>query len=87
MVVRAIYENGVFRPHEPVDIPDRTEVILHPEVVPSAPPGLVEFIPPDDPRFAHLDPGLARVYSILSRRYDDGGPPTNALETHNDHQP
>lgn len=28
--IRAVYENGVFRPLEPVDLPDRTEVNVEP---------------------------------------------------------
>jgi predicted DNA-binding antitoxin AbrB/MazE fold protein len=29
MTVRAIYENGVFRPIRPVDLPEHTEVDVH----------------------------------------------------------
>lgn len=35
MTVKAIYENGVFRPKEPVSLPERTEVeVLLPEAAP-----------------------------------------------------
>jgi len=34
MTVKAIYENGVFRPTEPVDLADRTEVRV---LIPSPP--------------------------------------------------
>ena len=30
--IHAIYENGVFRPTEPVDLPDRTAVEFEPRV-------------------------------------------------------
>ena len=33
MTVRAIYENGVFRPTQPVDLPDRTEVEFEPKAL------------------------------------------------------
>lgn len=35
--IRAIYENGVFRPLEPVDLPDRCEVEFEPRLVNPAP--------------------------------------------------
>jgi predicted DNA-binding antitoxin AbrB/MazE fold protein len=31
--VRAIYEHGVFRPREPVDLPEASEVFLTPEII------------------------------------------------------
>lgn len=77
--IRAIYENGVFRPTEPVDLPEGSKVTVAP-----CPEG--ERQPqPDDLEFAHLEPGLRRVYATLSRRYD-GGPPDGAAR-HNEHQP
>jgi predicted DNA-binding antitoxin AbrB/MazE fold protein len=33
MTVKAIYENGVFRPTEPVDLPDRSQVEFDPKIV------------------------------------------------------
>jgi predicted DNA-binding antitoxin AbrB/MazE fold protein len=33
MTVRAIYENGVFRPTKPVQLPERSEVEFDPKVV------------------------------------------------------
>ncbi len=33
MTVKAIYENGVFRPVAPVNLPERTEVEFDPKVV------------------------------------------------------
>ena len=54
--IHAIFEKGVFRPTEQVDLPENTAVVFEPHVVGS----------PDDPE--HLD----RVYEILSRRYSTG---------------
>ncbi len=33
MTVRAIFENGVFRPTEPVNLPDKAEVEFEPKVL------------------------------------------------------
>lgn len=33
MTVRAIYENGVFRPTEPVDLPEKAQVEFDPKVL------------------------------------------------------
>ncbi|HSI32394.1 MAG: antitoxin family protein [Phycisphaerae bacterium] len=35
MTIRAIYENGVFRPIEPVTLPERTEVSVSPLQAPA----------------------------------------------------
>ena len=57
MTIRAIFENGVFRPTEKVDLPEKAQVVFEPRLVPSdkAP-----------------TPAMARVYEILNRRYDTG---------------
>jgi len=34
MTIRAIYENGVFRPTEKVDLPESTSVVFEPRLVP-----------------------------------------------------
>jgi predicted DNA-binding antitoxin AbrB/MazE fold protein len=57
MTVKAIYENGVFRPIEPVSLPERAEV----EVI----------VPVANPSRAPTQP-MARIYEILSRSYDTG---------------
>ena len=54
--ITAVYENGVFRPTGPVDLPEGATVRIVPEVLRT----------PDEE--AHLD----RVYAILSRRYKSG---------------
>jgi predicted DNA-binding antitoxin AbrB/MazE fold protein len=54
--VRAIYENGVFRPLDAVDLPEASEVLL--ETYPVR-PGL-------------SPAGKRRIYEILSKRFDSG---------------
>lgn len=56
--IHAIYEKGVFRPTEPVDLPEGSPV----QIVPESRSASEEE--------AHLD----RVYEILSHRYDGGEP-------------
>jgi predicted DNA-binding antitoxin AbrB/MazE fold protein len=71
--VHAIFENGVFRPVEPVALPESTPVELEvrvPEVLGPPPP---------------MTPGLAQVYAILGERYSSGHADT--AERHNEHQP
>jgi hypothetical protein len=58
--IQAIYENGVFRPIGPVDLPEGSRVTLEPSRVEVLQPQ------PTDPEFAHLEPGLARIRAILS---------------------
>jgi predicted DNA-binding antitoxin AbrB/MazE fold protein len=61
--VHAIFENGVFRPVEPVSLPDRTSVELEVRL-----PG----------ERAPMSQGLAEVYAILGERFDSGHPDTAA---------
>ena len=70
MTVRAIYANGVFKPQEKVDLPDNTEVSFEPRIVAG-----------DKAPTA----AMAKIYEILSRRYDTGQ--TDLAELHDDHQP
>jgi predicted DNA-binding antitoxin AbrB/MazE fold protein len=57
-VIHAIYENGVFRPTEPVDLPASSEVEM-------------EFrpVPPISP-----ESRLNAIYSILENRFESGEP-------------
>lgn len=76
MTIRAIYENGVFRPLEPVKLPEGTIVEVQ------APEEVVDvraLVPPG------TDEGLIRIYECLARSYDTGDPELAAR--HNEHQP
>ena len=55
MTVRAIYEDGVFKPTEPVSLPEKSEVVFEPRVV------RTDKAP---------TPAMAKIYGILSRQYD-----------------
>jgi hypothetical protein len=77
--IHAIYENGIFRPTESVELPESCAVEFEPRVVEPQPPHS------GDPQFAHLDPKWAEVYAILARSYEGGDP--LAAERHNEHQP
>ena len=57
--VHAVYEGGVFRPTEQVDLPERCEVEFEPRVL-------------DEP--AQHGNGMAGVYNVLRRRHDDCPP-------------
>ncbi len=60
--IHAICENGVFRPTEPVDLPEGNRVTLRVEPDEFAPQA------PDQPDDADLD----EVYEVLSRRHRSG---------------
>jgi predicted DNA-binding antitoxin AbrB/MazE fold protein len=70
--IQAIYENGVFRPTGPVDLPERTAVEFEPRVKESSPS-------------SPMSEGLAKVYAILGERYASGHADTAAR--HDEHQP
>lgn len=55
-IVHAIFENGVFRPVQPVELPENCEVEFEPRVVTNRGP----------------DDGLDKIYEILNRRYNSG---------------
>jgi predicted DNA-binding antitoxin AbrB/MazE fold protein len=71
--ITAVYENGVFRPLGPVELPEHTRVEFEPKVQPA------------EPAAPAVPDGLARVYNVLSRRYRSGHRDT--AERHNEHQP
>ena len=73
--VHAIYEKGVFRPLEPVDLPENTRVEFEPRVLSEAP----QTPPPS------MSEELAKVYEILGRRHSSGH--TDTAARHNEHQP
>ena len=70
--IHAVYENGVFRPTQPVDLPEHTtvEIELRVEAGTAAAP---------------VSEGLAKVYAILAERHDSGHHDTAAR--HDEHQP
>jgi predicted DNA-binding antitoxin AbrB/MazE fold protein len=56
MTIHAVYENGVFRPTEKVDLPDRCQVEVEVRQV----------------KQEENKPSLDDVYAILSRRHSSG---------------
>jgi predicted DNA-binding antitoxin AbrB/MazE fold protein len=56
-MIHAVYENGVFRPTEPVDLPEHCRVEFEPKL-------LAEGTRSDD--------GLDRIHEILGERFDSG---------------
>ena len=55
--IRAVYEQGVFKPRERVELAERTEVEFEPR--PVAPP-------------SNQNGNLDAIYEILSERYESG---------------
>ena len=70
--IHAVYENGVFRPTEPVDLPEHTTVEFEPRIKEAE----AESTPSQ---------GLAKVYAILGERYTSGH--TDTAARHDEHQP
>jgi predicted DNA-binding antitoxin AbrB/MazE fold protein len=73
--IPAIYENGVFRPLGPVDLPERSLVRVVPEA-PSLDSPLSD---------AEWNEGWDAVYEVLSRRYSGDDP--RVAERHDEYQP
>jgi predicted DNA-binding antitoxin AbrB/MazE fold protein len=73
-VIHAVFENGVFRPTEPVDLPEGSEVEFEPRPVTIEPT-------PVNKTSAHQK----RIYELLSHSVDTGDP--GLSERHNEHQP
>ena len=63
--IHAIYENGVFRPVEPVDLPESTVVQVQ---TPAEVLNVRALVPPG------TDQGLIRVYECLAQSYETGDP-------------
>ena len=70
--IHAVYEHGVFRPTDPVDLPENTTVEFEPRVK-------------HLPNPAAISEGLAKVYAILGERFESGHADTAAR--HEEHQP
>ena len=54
--IHAVYEDGVFRPTQPVALPEHCRVAFEPRIVESE----------------EAAPGLDEVYSLLNERFDSG---------------
>jgi predicted DNA-binding antitoxin AbrB/MazE fold protein len=74
--IHAIFENGVFRPTQPVNLPDHAEVELEFHAVSSANGALPNPVEP---------PSLDELYSILGKRFPTGE--HDIAARHNEHQP
>ena len=70
-IVHAIFENGVFRPIQPVELPENCEVEFEPRVV--------------SEKSSDVGTDSDKVFEILDRRYASGESDTAAR--HNEHQP
>ncbi len=55
--IHAVFEHGVFRPLETVELAEQTEVEFEPRPVPGA---------------ANGDKNLTAIYAVLSERYQSG---------------
>ncbi len=74
--IQAVFENGVFRPTEPVKLPEGTVVQMQ---APDEAVDVRALVPPG------TDEGLIRVDEILGRRFDSGRHDT--AERHNEQRP
>ena len=54
--IHAVYENGVFRPVDAVELPDRCHVEFEPRIVDAS----------------SIAPSLDEVYAVLGQRYESG---------------
>jgi predicted DNA-binding antitoxin AbrB/MazE fold protein len=57
--IHAVFENGIFRPTEPVDLPEGIEVT-------------VQLLDSTDP--SPVSPHLKRIYELLSESFDTNDP-------------
>jgi predicted DNA-binding antitoxin AbrB/MazE fold protein len=69
--VRAVYEDGVFRPRGAVPLPEHAEVEFEPRLTGGAVNTSSE--------------GMEEIYRIMGERFDGGDPEVAAR--HNEHQP
>jgi len=75
MTVRAIYEDGVFKPATPVDLPEKFVVELDARPV----------VPETPQKRDREEEARKEIHEILSRRYHTCQ--TDTAERHNEHQP
>ncbi len=78
MTIHATFESGVFRPVEPIDLPERCEVAFEPRWMEADVAAQIA-------EMRKTDPGLAAVYEILSRRFESGQ--RDLADRHNEHNP
>ena len=71
MTVRAIFENGVFRPTEQVNLPEKSRVEFEPKIIADG----------DQDDVAAQE----RIYELLGRTMESGE--TDVAERHDEHQP
>lgn len=88
--IQAIFENGVFRPTEPVELPEHCAVEFEPRPAGNGPvgPWLPSDLPPEPTtpeEIERRERALNAIYEILGRRYSSGE--TDVAERHNEHQP
>ena len=76
--IHAVYANGVFRPVEPVDLPEDTSVEFEPRLSAQDSGDRSAKVP-------MMTEGLSKIYEILGERYESGYPDTAAR--HDEHQP
>ena len=69
--IQAVYEEGVFKPIEPVDLPEFCRVTVEPES--------------EEAEAERKAQAQKRIHEILSHRYASGDP--YGAERHNEHQP
>jgi hypothetical protein len=69
--ISAIYENGVFRPLTPVDLPDHTPVVVIPSCAPGSGAGIVTSAGAWAGDDAALDEWLGKLDAM--RRHDRSG--------------
>ena len=75
-MITAIFENGVFRPTEKVDLPEGVTVRFEPEEIET---------PTLNPTVPSPSAGQLKIYDVLSRRFNSGS--HDLAERHNEHQP
>ena len=71
--IHAVYEDGVFRPTEPVDLPDRCEVEVEIRALATASEGMEKF--PEESATVLSDRDRDRFLELL----ENPPPPTDAL--------
>jgi predicted DNA-binding antitoxin AbrB/MazE fold protein len=71
--IHAIFENGVFRPLEQVELPERSKVEFEPRIVEPQQQSL--------PKSGEMD----SVYKVLGERFESGE--SDVAERHDEHQP